>query len=411
MKRARLVAFALMILMVVGGATAQTITVGSWRTDDVAQWKGLIADFNKAYPGIEVRFDPTNPPDYNATLRLQLESGTGPDVFYARSGDVGKSLFKDGYMLDLSAEPFMAKFDAASKFFWQSDDGKSFGMPLFAISQGIYYNKKIFSDNKIAIPKTWEELLAAAKKLSDKRITPFANGTKDEWDINEVLFQTLAPTYVGGVDGRKALESGAKKWNDASVEAAFKAVSDLAPYLPRGFAAVDYNSSKVMFQLGKAAMMFDGSWTIPEHMKAKGLEFDVFAAPAPKGMKRYQVFHADTGMAINPRSKNVAAAKTFLAWLVSDEGIASVGNNFTGFFPIAKASKAIPFSNPAVKSFLSLNEGVGTDVRFSWTRLNVGSPSGYDLITASTIAVLSGKKTPRQAADDFAAGVAKWYKY
>jgi len=411
MKRARLILSVAMALVLVAGAAAQTITVGSWRTDDVAQWKGLIADFNKSYPGIEVRFDPTNPPDYNATLRLQLESGTGPDVFYARSGDVGKTLFKDGFMLDLSAEPFMSKFDAASKFFWQSDDGRSFGMPLFAISQGIYYNVKLFRDYKIAIPQTWEELLAAAKTLKSKGVIPFANGTKDEWDINEVLFQTLAPTYVGGAAGRKALESGAKKWNDASVAAVFSAVKDLSPYLPRGYAAVDYNSSKVMFQLGKAAMMFDGSWTIPEHMKAAGLEYGVFAAPAPKGMKRAQVFHADTGIAINPKSKNVAAAKTFVAWLVSDAGIASVAENFTGFFPMAKASRAIPFSNPVVKSFLAMNDGVETDVRFSWTRLNTGNPSGYDLITANTIAVLGGKKTPKQAADDFAADLAKWYVY
>ncbi len=410
MKVAKLLVLLMMVLILPSMLMAQTITVGSWRTDDVAQWKGLIADFNKTNPGITVKFDPTNPPDYNATLRLQLESGTGADVFYARSGDVGKVLFKDGFMLDLSSEAFMKGFDAASKFFWQSDDGKSFGMPVFAISQGIYYNKKIFKDNGLSEPKTWEDLLALSKKLLDKKIVPFANGTKDEWDINEVVFQTLAPSLVGASAGRRELETGKKKWNDASVVAVFKAIQDLTPYLPKGFAAVDYNSSKVLFQQGKAAMMFDGSWTIPEHVKA-GVDFGVFAAPAPKGVKQAQVFHADTGMAINPKSKNIAAAKTFMSWLVSDAGIASVAENFTGFFPMAKASKAIPFSNEAVKSFLGFNAGKETDVRFSWTRLNSGEPSGYNLITANVIAVLNGKATPQQAADAFAAGLAKWYKY
>ena len=55
MKRARLILSVAMALVLVAGAAAQTITVGSWRTDDVAQWKGLIADFNKSYPGIEDR--------------------------------------------------------------------------------------------------------------------------------------------------------------------------------------------------------------------------------------------------------------------------------------------------------------------------------------------------------------------
>lgn len=411
MKVAKLLAVLMAFLVLPSLVMAQTITVGSWRTDDVAAWKSLISDFNKAYPNIKVKFDPTNPPDYNATLRLQLESGTGPDVFYARSGDVGKSLFNDGFMLNLSSEKFMAGFDAPSKFFWQTDDGKSFGMPVFAISQGIYYNKKIFKDNGITEPKTWEDLLAAAKKLKDKGITPFANGTKDEWDINEVVFQTITPSLIGGVQGRKDLETGKKKWNDPAVVAVFKAIQDLNAYLPNGFAAVDYNSSKALFQLGKAAMMFDGSWTIAEHMKAKGLDFGVFAAPAPKGMKQVQLFHADTGIAINPKSKNLEAAKTFVAWLNTDAAIASIAENFTGFFPMAKATKTIAINNAAAKSFMGFNTGRETDVRFTWTRLNSGDPSGYNLITENTIAVLNGKKSPQQAADDFAAGLAKWYKY
>ncbi|MFN2342553.1 MAG: extracellular solute-binding protein, partial [Desulfonatronovibrio sp.] len=61
------------------------LTFGSWRTDDVRQINALINEFNKEHPDIRIKFDPTNPPDYNATLRLQLEQGTGPDIFYARS--------------------------------------------------------------------------------------------------------------------------------------------------------------------------------------------------------------------------------------------------------------------------------------------------------------------------------------
>lgn len=54
-----------------------SLTMGSWRVDDVAQMEAIIAEFNKAYPNITIKFDPTNPPDYNATLRTQLEGGTG----------------------------------------------------------------------------------------------------------------------------------------------------------------------------------------------------------------------------------------------------------------------------------------------------------------------------------------------
>lgn len=73
---------------------AVEITLGSWRVDDVEQMSRLIAAFNAEHPDIRVNFDPTTPPDYNATLRLQLESGTAPDVFYARSYATGQDLFR-----------------------------------------------------------------------------------------------------------------------------------------------------------------------------------------------------------------------------------------------------------------------------------------------------------------------------
>ncbi|MEG2177237.1 MAG: hypothetical protein RRY97_10225, partial [Oscillibacter sp.] len=52
------------------------LTMGSWRTDDVAQMENLLAAYSAVAPNVEIQFQPTNPPDYNATLRLQLEGGT-----------------------------------------------------------------------------------------------------------------------------------------------------------------------------------------------------------------------------------------------------------------------------------------------------------------------------------------------
>ena len=64
------------------------LTMGSWRADDVTAWTNLLAEYKKA-TGVEIQFKPTNPPDYNATLRLQLDGGTGPDLMFARSYDTG----------------------------------------------------------------------------------------------------------------------------------------------------------------------------------------------------------------------------------------------------------------------------------------------------------------------------------
>lgn len=395
--------------MLAMAADKVSLTFGSWRTDDVAKLSAIISAFNASNPDIQIKFDPTNPPDYNATLRLQLENGTGPDIFYARSYDTGRDLFKSGFMVDLSKESFLSKFDKGNLAPWTTLDGKVFAMPAAAVSHGIYFNQKIFKQYGIAIPKTWQDLIAAAKKLKSKNVTPFANGLKDEWDVCEVVFQALAPSFLGGAEGRLAYEAGKKPFNDADMVSAFQAIADLAPYLPNGFQGVDYNASHALFTLGKAAMLFDGSWTIADIVKAKpSFDWSVFAIPAPRGKKTAVTFHPDWAVSINPASKNIEAAKVFLTWLSGPAGAKAIGDNLTGFFPMSK--NKITLADKYANAFLALNDGKTTDVRFTWPVLMSGQPSAYELIQNGSIAVATGKKTPKQAADDLAAGLAKWYK-
>ena len=49
-------------------ATTVELTLGSWRTDDAEAWGKILDAFTAKNPNIIVKFDPTNPPDYNVTL-------------------------------------------------------------------------------------------------------------------------------------------------------------------------------------------------------------------------------------------------------------------------------------------------------------------------------------------------------
>ena len=78
------------------------LTMSSWRADDVEQMNNLLEAYSKIAPNVEIDFKPTNPSDYNTTLRLQLESGIGSDLMYARSYKTGEDLFDAGYFADCS---------------------------------------------------------------------------------------------------------------------------------------------------------------------------------------------------------------------------------------------------------------------------------------------------------------------
>ena len=392
---------------------AVELTMGSWRVDDVAQMEAILAAFNAAYPDITIKFDPTNPPDYNATLRTQLEGGTGPDLFYLRSFATSRQLFDEGFLEPLADLPGLQEnFTDAARAVWGTEEGVSYGVPFIAVSHGIYYNEDLFAELGIAVPQTWEELLAAAQTIQDAGYIPFANASGDAWTIAEIVFMNLAPTFIGGYEGRMAYLNGERCFNDENAVAAFQAVADIAPFFPEGQQALTYYDSQQLFLQGQAAMWLGGSWDIP-FFEGEAPEFawSVFGIPAPAGQdQRYVTFHLDAGMGLNaaasPEKKE--AAKKFLEWMTTEEFAGLLAGQLPGFFPIRTVAPAV--ENPHAAAFLALNEGAGLDVRWAWEKLLDGAPDGYTLMQDNSIAVLNGEMTAQEAADALQAGLAQWFE-
>ncbi len=267
-------------------AGATELVLGSWRVDDVAPMEKILAAFTAEHPDITVKFDPTNPPDYNATLRAQLEGGTGPDLMYLRSYNNSRILFAEGFVepLDSMKDDLVAAYGEANLVPWSTTEGQPYGVPIIAVSHGVYYNKQIFSDLGLEVPTTWQELIAAAQTIKDAGFIPFANASGDPWTIAEIVFMNLAPNFIGGVDGRMAYLNGERCFNDANAVAAFQAVADMAPFLPDGQEALVYYDSQALFETGQAAMFFGGSWDIPTFEKdIADFEWGVFATPPLEG--------------------------------------------------------------------------------------------------------------------------------
>ncbi|MCR5289343.1 MAG: extracellular solute-binding protein [Treponema sp.] len=375
------------------------LTMGSWRADDVDQMNNLLAEYSKVAPNVHIDFKPTNPSDYNATLRLQLDSGTGPDLMYARSYATGQELYEAGFFADCTDIPgLMDNFSESNRAPWTTKDGKMFAVPFAAVSHGVYYNKSVFKKEGLSVPNTWEEFIQLCRTLQSKGYTPLANGVADEWDILECFFLGgVVPDYVGGAAERVQYEKGSKKLNDAAFVAAYQAMAEVAPYLPKGFEAVTYNDSQILFNTQKAVMFMDGSWTAGVYSDAD-FEWGVFALPAPKGRKTVICFHPDMALTMNTKTAHPEEAKAFLAWLCTKEGATTASRNLpVGYYPMIKYEIALEDAH--ANEFLSLNTGKDTDARFVWPALM----DLYAPMNQAVISVIKGTQTPQQAADSVAA--------
>ena len=196
-------------LLNLGAAQAGTLVIESWRVDDKTLWETvLIPAFEKKHPGIQVKFSPTAPTEYDSSLAARLAGGTAGDLMACRPFDVSLSLFKKGHLEKLDGKPGMENFPPSATVAWQTDDGKdTFCMPMAAVIHGFLYNKKIFKKLNLQPPKTEAEFFAvldAVKK--DGSAAPLALGTADQWEANADRLHQHRPQLLGRV------KKAARRW-------------------------------------------------------------------------------------------------------------------------------------------------------------------------------------------------------
>jgi len=203
--------------------------------------------------------------------KLQLLAGQNalPSVFVSpNTPDLAKQFIKGDKLVDISAELKKDGLEdqilpvaksTISKLYGQAD---AYALPNELNIEGIWYNKKIFSDNGIAVPGTWDELTAAAQKLQSKGIQAFAGDGKDGWPITRFvgayIFRDLGP------DALQDVADGKAKLTDAKYVKAAEEVSKLGKSgaFGQGVASTDYSGATNQFLSGQAGMFYMGSWIL-----------------------------------------------------------------------------------------------------------------------------------------------------
>lgn len=392
-------------------AQAGTLVIESWRVDDKALWeKVLLPAFEKNHPGIEVKFAPTAPTEYDSSLAARLAGGTAGDLIACRPFDVALSLYKKGQLEKLDGKPGMQNFPATAMVAWQTDDGKdTFCMPVASVIHGFLYNKKIFKKLNLQTPRTVDEFFAVLEALKKGGVVPLALGTADQWESSQMVYTNIGPNFWRGEEGRKALISGKAKLTDAPFVEALQFEQRMGSYLGKGASAQTYGDSQNQFALGRAAIYPAGSWDISYFGQIPGLELGAFPPPVRKaGDPCFISDHMDIGIGINRKSRNKDDAFKFLAWVGSQEFADLYTNRVTGFFSLS--NHLIAVRDPVAKQVAEWRTTCASTIRFNAQVLNRGQPSMESELWNVNAQVLNGKLAPKDAAAKLQNGFAKWYK-
>lgn len=339
------------------------VEIFSWWTGagEEAGLLGLIQLFEEKHTGIEVVNSAvaggagTNA---KAVLASRMQGGDPPDAFQVHGGaELNTGWVAAGKVTALNdlyeAEGWMDRFPR-ELIELVSLDGNIYSVPV-NIHRGnvLFYNKKIFDDNNLQAPTTFEQFFAVADALQAKGIVPLALGDKEPWTAT-MLFENVLLGELGTEDYKK-LWTGELSFDDARVKTSLETFKRMLTYVNSDHAARNWQDAAQLVATGEAAMNVMGDWAkgyFTTDLKLKANEdFGWVATPNTEGM--FMVV-TDT-FAIPLGAKNESSAREFLKVLGSVEG-QDVFNPLKGSIPAridADKSKYDVYGQQTIEDFKS----------------------------------------------------------
>jgi raffinose/stachyose/melibiose transport system substrate-binding protein len=278
----------------------------------------LIAKFEEENPNIDV--EQASPPEPSTVLRTRVSKSDIPDIIGV-GGDVTYSdLANAGVFTDVSEDKNLETIQPAYVQMLKDVSGlqEVYAIPYVANAVGVIYNKAIFAELGLEVPKTWDEFIVVAEKVKDAGKIPFYHTFKDAWTTLPAFNALAANTQ--GEDFYSELNKGNILAEERYKEAAEKLVQ-LTEFGYKNQQGVGYNDGNTAFANGESAMYLQGIWAIPEIMKANpDIELGVFPFPATNNPDEINVVSGvDLILGVAASSKHPEEAKKFVEFLLEEE--------------------------------------------------------------------------------------------
>lgn len=300
-----------------------TVTLSGWQSSPTEKQllEQVIKKFEVQHPTIKVKHEVIND-QYMDVIRTRLIGDAAPDVFYLDAFET-PLLMKyevleplDSY---IKAQFNLADFESLLLNAFKHN-GKIYGLPKDFSTLVIFYNKKLFAAAGLTQPpKTWQQLLEVAKKLTldkdnDGRIEQYGLGISPELARQSFMIKAFGGQLIDK-SGYAAFATPNSLKGLQLVVNQYR--QDKTSALPSDVGA---SSGSEMFGRGQAAMVIEGSWAIP-YLKETFSKLDFATAEVPtingkKGTMAYTVAYV-----MNKKAKNKAAAWQVISYLTGKEGM------------------------------------------------------------------------------------------
>ena len=345
-----------------------------------SNFEALETEFNrfaKYYPNVQMTY--TFMDGYSKSssriLSTALAGSEAPDIFftYPYMGD-----WQDGAEIFAAAENLAdpaAGIDLScirENLLTKDEAGNILSVPIYTTTYGMLVNEDLFAKEKIAVPQTYSELIAACEAF---RNAGYANPIMAYNKGSDMLYPLFYPYFCAKVQGNtEALEAmnemkpGAGEYMRSTLELA-------ADFMGHGFINLDscnelennYDAVILRFFEGDIPMMLATGNTVSgtEKRQAKSEAFTAHPfkysfCPVPSTEEGgYFINTISIGFGVNKNSRNLDMANEFMRFLVSTEELnqmAMTKRMVTPCTDMSLDSVYAPFGKLAADRLINLSE-------------------------------------------------------
>ena len=376
-----------------GGETLNVLCHSSWRTDEAN------AVFDYVAEKCNVKFEFEEVPEGssgNELIFAKMQSGEVPDILWWQGAKTSATEIGEDLFVELSGD-WVNDYNASIlESPNQTYNGKLICAPFGDVTVfGMCYNKKVFADNQIEIPQTWDEMMAACETLKAAGVTPmYVSGTTDnEWTLQIIPIDARLKQESIVPGSMDSLNSHEKLWTDMEyMQLTFDRMKEMKDkgYIQDTFLSDSYADAQEALLTGTAAMYSQATWIYAELTKLAESQEELenigfFPIPATEAKDSIAYTETPTGFVVPKEGKKVDLAVQIVGELVTKEAM-------TEYY---KMHQGIPAVNGVDVKLTSIPADVSALIEAGKTSTLPNTIYSTPSMASDVQAMLAGDKTPK----------------
>jgi sorbitol/mannitol transport system substrate-binding protein len=348
-----------------GSSSSKTVTVAVVANPDITQMEQLISNFEKANPGIKVKFDTLPENQERSEIQKDISTNGGLYDVVMISNYETPIWAKNGWLDNLSS-----KFISSDSSYDASDllppiasslssNGSLYSVPFYGESSMLYYRTSMLKAAGITMPEhpTWAQVAAAAAKLNKPgKVAGICLRGENGWGENLATLDTVINTYGGSWFNTS--------WQPQLTSPATEAAVNFYVNLVRkdgepGASNDGFTELLTLYEQNKCAMWYDSTVAAGSISAVPTVFKDTSYAFAPTDKTPSSGWLYTWSLGIPKDSSNQANAWKFVSWATSKPYLSLVGQKL-GWAQVPPGSRTSTYQNPnyakAASAFAPITE-------------------------------------------------------